>query len=778
MLVLCISVAIYIAFFPRHLFHSPTCTVLEDCHGRILSARIAADGQWRFPYNPVVPYKFEQCIVQFEDRQFYWHPGFNPLAFCRAMYQNIRAKKIISGGSTLSMQVIRLSRKNKSRTIFQKFIEIFLARRMELTYSKKKILALYASNAPFGSNVVGLDAAAWRYYGVSPSQLSWAAMATLAVLPNSPSLIYPGKNQLILLKKRNRLLDRLKEKGIIDSYTCNLSKAEPLPGKPFPLPDLAPHLLIRAVHDGYQGKRLKTSVDADYQEKLNSIIEYNHKVLAANEINNAAAIIVEVKTGRVIAYTGNTESGATDLHGNMVDCIDAPRSTGSILKPFLYASLLNEGLILPRTLIPDIPTQIGGFAPQNSNLAFDGAVPAYLALARSLNIPAVKMLQNYGVDKFYEMLKKLGMTTLAKPASHYGLALITGGAEAKLWDIAGMYASMARTLNNYTVYNGKYDKSDIFPLNYLFEKNEKLSSKNLVKHSVLDASAIWFAFEAMVEVSRPEEEKQWQMFSSSRRIAWKTGTSNGNRDAWAVGLTPDYVVGVWAGNADGEGRPGLSGIGSAAPILFDIFKILSPGGWFSQPYDDMEKIPVCHYSGYRTSTVCDEADTIWVPKAGIKTESCPYHKIIHLDASGLWRVTGNCESVGNMIHKPWFVLPPVMEWYYKSKNPFYKVLPPYRKDCEPDAQEKSMDLIYPRPLSKIYIPVEIDGKPGQAVFKAAHRNADAVIYWHLDDKFLGTTTHFHELGIRASEGIHVLTIIDQNGESEKCVFEIISRQKQ
>jgi len=771
-----VILVMYMAIFPKHLFKAPACTVIEDSHGRMLSARIAADGQWRFPYNPIVPYKFEQCIVQFEDRQFYNHRGFNPFAFGRAVYQNICAKKIVSGGSTISMQVIRLSRKNKSRTVFQKLVEIFLATRMEVTYSKKKILAQYASNAPFGSNVVGLDAAAWRYYGVSPEKLSWAAMATLAVLPNSPSLIYPGKNQIILLKKRNRLLDRLRDKRIIDESTCSLSKAEPLPGKPFPLPDLAPHILIRAMNDGFNGKRIQTTIDADLQEKLNGIIEFNHKVLSANEIHNAAALIVEVKTGKVIAYTGNTDADGQNFHGNMVDCIDAPRSTGSILKPFLYASLLNEGLLLPQTLVPDIPTQIGGFTPQNSSLSFDGAVPAYMALARSLNVPAVRMLQNYGVDKFYDQLKKLGITTLNKPSSHYGLALITGGAEAKLWDIAGMYASMARTLNNYTAYNGKYNKSDIFPPHYIAETKVDKDHKNIVKHSVLDAAAIWFAFEAMVEVSRPEEEKQWQLFTSSRRIAWKTGTSNGNRDAWAVGLTPDYVVAVWAGNADGEGRPGLSGIGSAAPLLFDIFKILSPGRWFTQPYDDMEKVPVCRCSGYRVSMICDEADTVWIPKAGIKTEACPYHKIVHLDASGLWRVTGNCESVGKMIHKPWFVLPPVMEWYFKTKNPFYRVLPPYRKDCEPDVQEKSMDLIYPRHLSKIYIPVELDGKPGQAVFKAAHRDQDAVIYWHLDDKFIGTTSHFHELGIRAQEGIHVLTIIDQKGESVTCVFEIISRQ--
>lgn len=773
-LIIITLLVLFLLALPKLLFKDPACTVLEDRNGQLLSARIAPDGQWRFPYNNNVPYKFEKCILQFEDRNFYLHPGVNPLALIRAAGQNIRAGKIVSGGSTLSMQVIRLSRKNKSRNVFQKIIEIFLAVRMECSYSKKEILAQYASHAPFGSNVVGLDAAAWRYYGVSPPQLSWAAMATLAVLPNSPSLIYPGKNQAVLLKKRNRLLDRLKEKKIIDGNTCQLSKSEPLPGKPFPLPDLAPHLLMRAARDGLKGTRTQTTIDLELQEKLNKIIEYHHRLMVFNEIHNAAAIILEVNSGKVLAYTGNTRAKDKEVHGNMVDCADAPRSTGSILKPLLYCALLNEGMILPGTLLPDVPTQIGGFVPQNSSMSYDGAVPANMALARSLNIPAVKMLQNYGVDKFYTLLKKEGLTTLSEPASHYGLALITGGAEAKLWDMAGIYASMARTLNHYTIYNGKYDKGDFAPPVYINQITRE-KNKVLTKHSVYDAAAIWFTFEAMVEVVRPEEEKQWQLFESSGRIAWKTGTSNGNRDAWAVGLTPSYVVAVWAGNADGEGRPGLSGIGTAAPLLFDIFKMLPKGKWFSMPYDDMAKTTVCRSSGYRNSLVCDETDTVWIPLAGLRTQACPYHKMIHLDATGKWQVNSNCEPISKMTHKAWFVLPPVMEWYYKTRTPFYHVLPPFRHDCVPDNQGKNMEMIYPRHLSQIYIPVELDGKPGQTVFKAAHRDPAAVIYWHLDNLYLGSTSGFHEMGIRAAEGIHVLTVIDQHGQTEKCVFKIISK---
>ncbi|MCK5839501.1 MAG: transglycosylase domain-containing protein, partial [Bacteroidales bacterium] len=234
---------VYWISLPSGLFSNPTSTVIEDKTGVLLGAKIADDGQWRFPHNSYVPEKFKLAIIEFEDRHFYKHPGFNSFSLLRAAYQNIKSGRIVSGGSTLTMQVIRLSRKGKPRTILEKIREIVLATRLELSNSKSEILSMYASNAPFGGNVVGLDAASWRYYGRNPDRLSWSEMATLAVLPNAPSLIYPGKNQQKLLIKRDALLDKLLAQGYLDTISCELAKTEPLPGKPLPLPQLAPHLL-------------------------------------------------------------------------------------------------------------------------------------------------------------------------------------------------------------------------------------------------------------------------------------------------------------------------------------------------------------------------------------------------------------------------------------------------------------------------------------------------------------------------------------------------------
>ena len=761
---------------PSPLFSDPCSTVIDDRNGNLLGARIAADEQWRFPPSSKVPYKFEVALTQFEDRYFRYHNGINPVSFSRALLQNIRARKIVSGGSTLTMQVIRLARKGKARTVPEKLVEAFLAVRLELTSSKDDIIALYASNAPFGSNVVGLDAAAWRYFGKKPGHLSWAEAATLAVLPNSPSLIYPGRNQDMLRKKRDALLLKIHQAKYITRDEMLLALNEPLPGKPYPLPGLCPHLIDRCIAAGYKGKRVTTTVDVWLQALAVQMVERYHQKYKANKVNNIAMLVLEVETGNALVYVGNTHDPGHPEYGCQVDVITAARSTGSILKPYLYSAMLHDGEILPNSLVADIPIQLGSFMPENYNYTFDGAVPAKRALSRSLNIPAVKMLQSYGTDRFYHFLKRIGITTLGRPASHYGLALILGGAEASLWDVTGAYAGMARILNHYSGFNSRYLKSDVHPPSFISKEHQAETGNN--PSSVLSASAVYFTFEAMNEVSRPDEDAEWQQFSSSARVAWKTGTSFGGRDAWSVGVNPEYVVGVWVGNSDGEGRPGLTGLTYAAPLMFEMFKALKPKGWFAAPYDDMVRLPICRQSGYKASPLCENADTLYVPASGAKTGICPYHHLIHLDATGNFRVTADCEDIRNMIHRSWFVLPPVMEYFYRNKNPFYKVLPPYREDCQPDeGRSRSLEMIYPRDGSRIYVPVDVDGKREKVVFKAAHHTRGIPVFWYLDAQFAGKTLDFHQMAFCPDPGMHSLTLVDGKGENLTLKFEIVEKKK-
>ncbi len=442
-----VAVVLLVGYYfclPRTLFSEPYSTVIESAEGELLGARIATDGQWRFPAQDSVPYKFRQCIVYFEDQHFYHHPGFNPVAIVKALKQNHDAGRVVRGGSTLTQQVIRLSREHQKRSYFEKIIELTLATRLELRHSKNEILGLYAAHAPYGGNVVGLQMASWRYFGLQPHQLSWAETATLAVLPNAPSLIFPGKNQKLLRAKRDRLLKKLYDEKLIDKTTYELSLQEDLPQKPFDLPQAAPHLLQR-VAKKQEGQRIHTTVKSALQSRVNQIAARYYQEYRQTEVHNLAILVIDVKTRNVLAYVGN--SPTDKAHQKDVDIIPAPRSTGSILKPLLFESMLDAGELLPNTLVADVPTQIAGYSPKNYEMTYDGAVPAQKALSRSLNIPAVLMLKDYGVYRFYDQLQHFRLSNINKTPNHYGLSLILGGAESNLWDLCRTYAGLTSTLN-------------------------------------------------------------------------------------------------------------------------------------------------------------------------------------------------------------------------------------------------------------------------------------------------------------------------------------------
>jgi len=671
--------------------------------------------------------------------------------------------KTVSGGSTITMQTIRLSRKGKPRTIIQKVIETGLAVHLEIGKSKREILALYASNAPFGGNVVGLDAASWRYFGRSPHNLSWAESACLAVLPNAPSLIHPGRNRDALKRKRDRLLEKLLQNKVISLLEYDLSKEEPLPDEPIPLPVEAFHVVSRMATE-YEGKSVVTTINPDLQRRLHEITLRHHQILKGNNINNLAAIILDVNTGEVLAYAGNTGNIDDTRFGCQVDVITSPRSSGSILKPLLYAAMLDEGEILPQTLVADIPTTINDFSPKNFAITYDGAVPAREALIRSLNVPAVRMLSSFGLERFYDKLKQCGFTTLVYTPDHYGLSLILGGAEVNLWDVCTVYRNFAVKL----LENGAQEGLPNLVLQGGFQEQGLPVP--------FSRSSIWITLDAMKDVRRPEAETGWESFLSSHPVAWKTGTSFGFRDAWAVGITPDFVVGVWAGNADGEGRPGLTGIKVAAPVLFDIYSFLPfSGNWFEPPLEEMELIPVCRQSGMRPSQFCPEVDSVWTGQAGLNTKPCPYHKLIHLDKEMKFRVNANCYPVDKLKTVSWFTLPPAMAWFYKSKNPFYQNLPPWLPGCEGEGNI-TMQLIWPDKPSKIYLPLQADGKPGLVVFEAAHSQPSKTIYWYCDNLFLGVTRNLHKKEFQPTVGKHLLVLTDEDGNMLDQAFEVVGEK--
>ncbi|MCM1067136.1 MAG: penicillin-binding protein 1C [Muribaculaceae bacterium] len=694
-------------------------TVVTAADGTLLGARVAADGQWRFPPSDTVPEKFAKALIEYEDRTFYSHFGVSLRGICRAMKQNLSNGRVVSGASTITMQTIRLHRRGP-RDVLEKVVEMFMATRLELRCSKAEILKLYASHAPFGGNVVGIDAAVWRYLGNDGNDMSWAEATTLAVLQNAPSTTHLSKNRGKLLAKRNRLLKRLYDKGEISDEEYQLSIEEPLIGTPVAMPSVAQHL-VEYYHKKRRGQRTRTDIDHTLQKRVEDMAASWRSELAMTGAHDLAIVVAEVTSGKIIAYCGNADMEA-ERHGRWVDIARSPRSSGSILKPLLYCASLQEGVILEKTILPDVPTDFGGFAPKNFDGSYAGIVPADEALSLSLNIPNVYLLKQFGTARFASLLHKCGLASLTRPAHEYGLSLVLGGAEVTLFDIVNCYTKLARFEPD-------------FPLN--------------------DSTAIYSMLNAMREVNRPDG-LDYSRVSDLQNIAWKTGTSYGARDAWAIGITPGYVVGVWVGNADGTGVADMTGARAAGPLMLDVFNLLPWSGWFPAPKGFRAK--VCRNSGHLAGKYCK--DTVWqtVPRKGRSTGQCPYCREIPVSADGQ-RIVSDCAEP--VVMKSYFMLPPLQKYFYKLRHADFV-------DAPVDAAAPDIiKFIYPADGSCISLPPSPDNV---LTCKAAHSEPSATLFWHLDNNFVGATTDLHQININPGPGVHRLTAIDHYGSSASLEF--------
>jgi len=746
-----LAALIGIILFPVPEFTEKYSTAVFDRNGNLIGASISDDEQWKFEPVDSVPDNLKECILLFEDQYFYFHPGFNPASLIRAVYQNFAAGKIVSGASTLTMQVARI-RYNKSRSIFQKVIEMIASLKLELIHSKEDILNMYVSHAPYGGNTVGVQAAAWRYFNRPLSQLSWAENALLAVLPNDPSSIFPGKSDQSLKNKRNRLLSKLLANKVIDSVEYYLSIAEKIPPRPLNIPTRNLPLLETLVKK--ENKRvLHTSIDPYWQNTTHEILKRHHRELKSNGIENVAALVMSLESGEILSYVGNTADKTSD--GYLVDILQSPRSSGSLLKPLLYALAIEKGMITPRSALPDVPTFFAGFTPKNFNEGYDGIVNADEALARSLNIPFVYLLRDYNYEQLQIDLRRMGLSSIQENLSRYGLSLILGGAEVTPWDVAAVYYSLYTQL----AFNAK--KS-------IYLTNE-IKNRNTIN---LSPSASWHMFNAMTELSRPGENASWESFSSSQKIAWKTGTSFGFRDAWAVGLNGKILSIVWVGNADGEGRAGLIGSQTAGPILMELLnKSVYKQDWLDKLKPNNKQYRICISSGNHATDLCEKTDWIPLPSSSHKIGKCDLHKQVLVDASGRFRVNSKCYPVHKMIKKNAFIVPTYAAPYYRKIHPEYESLPPLMSSCQETTQNISM--IYPTRNSNIYIPRGAHGKE-KVILQASHAVGQSTIYWHIDDIYLGSSNQIHEKSIALSKGIYQLRLLDNSGNELTQELRVIS----
>jgi penicillin-binding protein 1C len=730
--------------------------VLDHC-GEVLHTYLATDEQWRFRLatEDISP-KLVTAVLAAEDRRFRTHPGVDPLAVCRAVTQNLRAGEVRSGASTITMQLARLIRP-KPRTVPNKVLEMVQALKLETRLDKTEILRLYLEHAPYGGNLVGATAASLHYFNRPPDRLTWAEAATLAVLPKAPTAVTPFRNAGLLLERRNRLLHALEEQGSIDTQTLRESLFEELPTRAHPMPAVAPHLARRTATEN-PGRNPRTTLDRGIQEQFEALARRHAAWLSRNGIHNLSILAVETATGKVRAYVGSPDF-FDRANAGQVDGVLASRSTGSLLKPFLYATAFDRGTIHPDSLLRDVPVYFGSYAPVNADRTFSGMVRASEALVRSLNVPPTLLLREIGVAEFHHFLEEAGMGTLFRSPDGYGLSLILGGAEGTLWDMVRLFRGLAS--------DGRFDG-----LTHLEDEPPEDGPQ------LLSPAAARLTMEILTEVRRPDDDGvDRTLFTPRRPVAWKTGTSFGKRDAWAVGATPDWVVGVWVGNFSGQGNASLGGARAAAPILFAAFDLLPDhrdGGWYRSP-TDVRALRLCSDSGFRAGEDCPKTHIAQLPRRSPPLAVCPYHRSFWLDPDTGFEVCSRCWRTGGHQRITRLILPADAAQLMRRAGHRIDSSPVHNPDCPVSSPHDPLRVVYPAPGATLLVPRDLDDRPERITLRASHTSAAAALHWYVDGNYHGRTTGDHAVSVVLGSGRHLVEIIDQDGRAASTTFTVERR---
>lgn len=709
--------------------------VVVDNRGKIIGAYLNQDEQWQVKGDGKIPSRLELAVLTFEDREFYNHNGINYLAILRAIKTNIFQKKRI-GASTITMQVAKLY-KNRNRNYINKVLEIIEAKKIENNIGKEEILKLYLNNAPYGGNIIGYRTASLLYFKKEPVNLTWAEGALLAILPNSPGMMNVEKNREILLKKRNTLLKTMYDTNIISQSQYKLSLNERLPDKRYYFDLLAPHLTRRLKDEYSKEKIINSTIDSEIQKKVGKIVKNYSELIQNKGIKNAAAIVIDNYNGEVKAYIGSQDFYDFEKNGQ-VDGIISFRSTGSVLKPFLYALSIDDGLIAPQSKLLDIPLYFSNFSPQNANKKYTGLVEAQEALKRSLNIPFVNLLNEYGQDRFFYFLKSVS-NFKDNDFSRYGLSLILGTKEMSIENIAQLYYGLA----NYGNFkNIKYIKND------LEEKNRQLITRGA-------------AYLTINDLSKVQRYGIQNLYTGRDNISWKTGTSYGQRDGWAAGISPKWTVVVWCGNFTGEGNANISGIRTAGVLLFNIFKSLpKDNGIFIKPENDIKKIKIDNQTGYRIKYDVPTRE-IDYPKDAKPLKLSPYYKKIFINENG--KLIDSRDKNFYKSTEKIIVSYPVELFNYLVKENMNIF----------NISEKTIKFIYPLNGLKIKVPRDFDGKK-KVIVKISNPN-NYNIFWYLNGEYIGQGLNT-ERSFSFLPGEQIISIIGENGETSQIKFEVTERK--
>ncbi len=768
-------------FFPLPMYRlKPIPSVIVfDRNGKILRGFTTPDQMWRMPVDidDVSP-KLKMAVINYEDRWFRYHLGINPISIFRALITNIKAGKIVCGGSTITMQVARMM-EPKPRTIKSKLIEMIRAFQLELSFSKDEILGFYFNLAPYGGNIVGSASASYFYFNKDQKNLSLGEASLLAAIPNSPTILRPDRtinnkpNTFLLTQARGKVLSRLLKNRKISQQEYDEAINEPIPNERYSLPFYAPQLTLKLKNMYPNVSKIMSTIDVNIQILARDTLRRHLGPLKVHGITNGAVVVMDTKTHEVLAMVSSVDFFDTSSDGQVNGAM-SPRSPGSALKPFVYALALDRGIISPQTILADVPVNYSGYKPENYDEKYRGFVSAKEALRHSLNIPAINLSAKLGEDGLYEFLKNAGITTLTKPKEYYGLSLALGGCEVTLLELTNLYAGLA-DMGNFSPYRLIIeDVKNEHKLRFFARSGDIIPphlDKNISKRLLREGTA-YILTEMLTEVERPDLPTCWESAINLPKVAWKTGTSYGHKDAWSIGYTPQFTIGVWVGNFNGVGVPALVGSECAAPILFDLFNALSTRSnkqWYVQPPDVKER-EVCSLSGMCMSPHCRHSKTeLYIPGVSPYQE-CDMHRAIAIDKETGMRLCSNCRIGKDYEIKTFVVFPPEIATWLEQNGVVVDKLPPHFPECSVVASGKGPVISSPSDNSEYMIREGVDLEYQKILLSASISNDSRNIYWFLNSKMIFYGPPTKKVFITPTVGKHVVMCMDDEGRATKSTF--------
>lgn len=735
-------------------------TIVTDRKGEVLHAYLTSDEKWRMKttLEEISPL-LRKTIIEKEDKYFYYHPGINPLAMGRAFIKNIFRLKRTSGASTITMQVAR-ALEPKRRTYLNKLIEVFRAFQLEWKYSKEEILQLYLNLVPYGSNIEGVKSASILYFKKNPDHLSLAEITALSIIPNRPSSLVMGKNNDLIIRERNKWLQKFAAEKVFTEKEIQDALSEPLTATRGVVPKLIPHLAYKLKKKG--GDIISTSIELNTQLKVEKLTEDYVRTLRLKNIRNAAVVIIDNRTHRIITYVGSGNFYDT-TDGGQVNGANAIRQPGSTLKPLLYALCIDEGLMTPKAVITDVAISYEGYAPENYDKQLNGYVTMEYALEHSLNIPAVKSLRMLGKDKLVQKLADCNFQQIKKDQPKLGLSMILGGCGASLEELTGLYSVFAN--------EGVYVRPEI-QSNYS-GKIETPGQTEAVRPgvSILSPAATFMINETLSKVNRPDFPINWQSTERMPKIAWKTGTSYGRRDAWSIGYNKNYTVGIWIGNFSGVGVAELSGATIATPLLFKIFNSIdydSDEEWFRQP-SGCDIRQVCSETGMVPLDYCTNLSTDYFIPLVSSARKCDNREEIILSPDEKTSYCKLCAPAAGY-KKKWFKkVSPDMQHYFTEHRVAYDKIPAHNTACEKIFKEGAPVITSPRSGSE-YLISKNNPEPIQLSCNVS--NDISKVYWYVNNKFYKTVDAGSKQFFVPEEGPVKISCTDDKGRNKDIWIQV------